>query len=37
VLDILVKAMATDIDPNQIGGTCRFYQKEYPDVEECGE
>jgi len=22
------------IDPTQIGGTCRFYEKEFPDPEE---
>jgi hypothetical protein len=25
----------TEIDPAQIGGTSRFYEKEFPDLEEC--
>lgn len=28
-------AHATDIDPSQIGGNTRFYEKEFPDLEEC--
>jgi hypothetical protein len=28
-------AHATDIEPTQIGGNCRFYEKEFPDLEEC--
>ena len=29
--------ISTEIDPTQISGQCRFYEKEYPDLEECGE
>lgn len=25
----------TAIDPRQIGGNCRFYEKEFPELEEC--
>ena len=28
--------ISTEIDPTQISGLCRFYEKEYPDLEECG-
>jgi hypothetical protein len=28
-------AAMTEIDPAQIGGTSRFYEKEFPDLEEC--
>ena len=27
--------MSTAIDPTQLGGTTRFYEKEFPDLEEC--
>lgn len=27
--------MSTAIDPLQIGGNCRFYVKEFPELEEC--
>ena len=27
--------MSTTIDPAQIGGQCRFYEKEFPELEEC--
>jgi translation initiation factor 2 subunit 1 len=27
--------ISTEIDPTQISGQCRFYEKEYPDLEEC--
>lgn len=27
--------MSTAIDPRQIGGNCRFYEKEFPELEEC--
>lgn len=27
--------MSTAIDPHQIGGNCRFYEKEFPELEEC--
>lgn len=28
-------AHSTDISASQIGGHCRFYEKEFPDLEEC--
>jgi predicted RNA-binding protein with RPS1 domain len=27
--------MSTSIDPSQLGGVTRFYEKEFPDLEEC--
>ena len=33
--DNFAKSRSTQIPPEQIGGHTRFYEKEFPDLEEC--